>query len=919
MLKQTGKRILSLVLCAVMVVLMYPAPASAVNVSDGTNTIHSVSMDVGSTIASVQVTTKGNSILIVALYNLGGAMLGIGTTDILTPVAQQSVSVAVSCAMKDSTRIKAFLLDKNSYSPLCENYDSDNDYGESYAITALSVDGSEMTATVSTGNACILYAEILSEDSKNILHTESAATTEHMMEEKISVTVSDSFTFPSYYVVRAVLRDEQGNDLSTPYTTLQYTSAYQKFESRTPEDFPNDVVLDFGDGGFGVLAEDTTVIDSIATVSGDNKYTFSAQETPHAGDVLLLTDDNFVQTPVKVKSVTDNRDGTVTILQDDEATLSDLYQVLNLDTFIDVGAASQRDGDARLMAADLNQGGVDLIKVSGSITADHLTVSASASVGLKVKSVYDKKLFGEDYFEWESYTEVNATANTTVSGSVGSSDLKDAFGNPTPPEIVLYKGPITLVRTGLAALHLEATIPLEFSIKGTGTAEVGFVSKSGFRYNPTDGLQPIKSHDVPTSKFEITGGFEIKTGPKITLKAVIAHGILEGSISGQTGLKATGTAKADLKNTSSTKYHACDVCSDITISAFFSCKGDITYNITKKLNGSLLSVDLLSGSWTLGKWYYSFKNDSDSYFKGRPHGGKGECPNYKYQITVNTVDKYGSPVTGLPVTIQSDHKNIDSGASPYKIHLYNGEYIAAADFDSGTFKRDFKVSGRIVTVTVNEQETLLHGTITNALNKKAIENAHVSAVLEDGKTFRAVSNQQGGYTLTLPNGTYELHVSADLYQDWTGKVLVNPGVNTLNIQMQPAYYTVTVTVVDEKGNDLSGITINGTGLNPAPVTGAGGTAAFRLLAGTYQLTVTDGTSTSSETLTVTNGPVDMKIVLKNVPDDVVYFNGHAYKVFEQPMKWEEAKVFCESFGGHLATITSQAENDFITTLLPDDY
>ncbi len=40
-------------------------------------------------------------------------------------------------------------------------------------------------------------------------------------------------------------------------------------------------------------------------------------------------------------------------------------------------------------------------------------------------------------------------------------------------------------------------------------------------------------------------------------------------------------------------------------------------------------------------------------------------------------------------------------------------------------------------------------------------------------------------------------------------------------------------------------------------------------------------------------------------------NGHYYQRIDKSMSWTEAKSYCENLGGHLATITSQSENDFI--------
>ncbi|HET6881463.1 MAG TPA: lectin-like protein [Pirellulales bacterium] len=50
------------------------------------------------------------------------------------------------------------------------------------------------------------------------------------------------------------------------------------------------------------------------------------------------------------------------------------------------------------------------------------------------------------------------------------------------------------------------------------------------------------------------------------------------------------------------------------------------------------------------------------------------------------------------------------------------------------------------------------------------------------------------------------------------------------------------------------------------------------------------------------------------PDDAVAFEGHSYKFFREVMTWRQAKQRCEKLGGHLATIGSEAENDFVLVL-----
>lgn len=55
----------------------------------------------------------------------------------------------------------------------------------------------------------------------------------------------------------------------------------------------------------------------------------------------------------------------------------------------------------------------------------------------------------------------------------------------------------------------------------------------------------------------------------------------------------------------------------------------------------------------------------------------------------------------------------------------------------------------------------------------------------------------------------------------------------------------------------------------------------------------------------------------NIPSDAVKYNGHYYYIYEDVLTWEEAKKYCESKGGHLVTITSKEEQEFIEKYIND--
>jgi hypothetical protein len=53
------------------------------------------------------------------------------------------------------------------------------------------------------------------------------------------------------------------------------------------------------------------------------------------------------------------------------------------------------------------------------------------------------------------------------------------------------------------------------------------------------------------------------------------------------------------------------------------------------------------------------------------------------------------------------------------------------------------------------------------------------------------------------------------------------------------------------------------------------------------------------------------------PADAKEFLGKHYKVFPQELTWHEARLRCQRLGGHLAVVTSEEENRFLTSLLKE--
>ena len=88
----------------------------------------------------------------------------------------------------------------------------------------------------------------------------------------------------------------------------------------------------------------------------------------------------------------------------------------------------------------------------------------------------------------------------------------------------------------------------------------------------------------------------------------------------------------------------------------------------------------------------------------------------------------------------------------------------------------------------------------------------------------------------------------------------------------------------------------------------------------YLVRVTVGGQTQEFTGTIDGSGTNIDIVEFDYGGaanaDTGTYGGHRYQYYENDMSWTQARSFCQSLGGHLATITSQGEQEFITGKWP---
>lgn len=138
-----------------------------------------------------------------------------------------------------------------------------------------------------------------------------------------------------------------------------------------------------------------------------------------------------------------------------------------------------------------------------------------------------------------------------------------------------------------------------------------------------------------------------------------------------------------------------------------------------------------------------------------------------------------------------------------------------------------------------------------------------------------------------------------------------------DIQITLTLFDLNCVVKDEDGNYLENVDIRIEGYE-SEYLGNGKYCVKDIVEGDYELIVSASHYNFYKTTITINHNKEIEVILKkaNIDDDAVMFNSHYYKVFvDENFDWNNAKLYCEQLGGHLATITSASEDQFCYGLI----
>lgn len=686
-----------------------------------------------------------------------------------------------------------------------------------YAITGMRTEGSRIYATVSTRSACTFRAEVLSEDGEELLFDASAPVAEAL--QLAEVFAETGRAFPQYYLLRGVLLDEKGQALCSACISKRYTSAYQDFEQQQPSDYEKSRVLDFGDAGFGVLADGVIVISGQAIRNGD-EYSFYTDQVIHAGDVLLLNG-----TPVKVAQVVSGSrsgddgaaDGRTVVVTDKNLAIQEAYKTIRVDGYVDMGEAFQKGSAARLRKVGNDEAIAELLKFKKEFElSENVTLTAELGGTVRLRLIYDEVKFGKDYFETEFYVETGGEID--VFAGVGAKRERTF-------EVMDIRLPIGM--TGLS-FDLELNIPASFELKSGGNVTYKFTSKKGVAYTPDMGKQEINEEAQPDLVTKVDAEFTGSIGVAISGGLQFFNDALRLALNGEVGVQVKGEwapLNSDSPMTEAkTYFHACQQCLEIVASIY----GEFYVSLSARINAKGEERDILP-RFTLARaeipvleFYYSLLNEALSVHGGKAKFGAGDCPNNKYRATVYSVDEYGEDITGIPISVSCAGMQDLTGATDWLYYLYPGAYQVVGDFDGCPVSGILTIDNRPGSVTLNAPAYSLNGYVTDHYTKAPISGATVTISVPGDRTFMAQTDDEGHYAFrNLKSGDCSMLFSARGYSDKGFDGLnFKPGtVNQLNVELMGALPLLkatarkqTVQAVPEDGSipteDIPKITIS---------------------------------------------------------------------------------------------------------------
>lgn len=617
-----------------------------------------------------------------------------------------------------------------------------------YDIYSIEVSGKIATISFKSVSEAVLVVSIYDEDTRQMLASGSVEISEDMETAQVEIDID---TMPDYFYMKGFIVDSYAlNPLCTAFDSNLYTKSIQEFLAKSADDFiaENRNVIKFDEEGenYLVMADDIAYIvcDSEAeeeTEPAEEKTVLSRTAFPMPlqknelisfdedtktfvfanPDLLFLSSVNkkrkFVYNykdeytlAISPKTVTNNADGTITIVAEDDQNISDFFDYVKIEEEDKEFSEMEEPeaSDVEIASEGSSEGGKLSYKLSSRKNKDD-PEAFGADLKLSLSASFSCKYI---YTPEERYFESKISITFDINGSVSLKKEKDI--------------PIVTLIFPIGPSKVE--VPLTLHLEGEVSADIDFELTGEYGASQHyDGWRPIKKVET-----NLKTGFEgeVKIGFQLEASIIILSKLLADA-------KLTAFAGAVIKENVTMENVSDD-------SYIHDCKpedkpdcrgGDLSAEVSVELSGKILNIlkgeiTLLKKTYFLCNWYLcSDQAHSDHKF------GLSKCPDIRYRVVFFVKDTRGFPVTGTEIsvkkltdgTVQKCKTNNKGQAGMY---LPNAKYEAELKYDDGTTElKQFNVE-------FHARSILFYKGI-NAPNIKKIDGGdRFSAILtKDGKLY----------------------------------------------------------------------------------------------------------------------------------------------------------------------------------------
>ena len=564
---------------------------------------------------------------------------------------------------------------------------------ENNGCNVFSIDVSDDTATVyfeTTQDATLVVAVYDENGSQMLAYGKKEVT----QDETIAVVDIDSGSMPQYFLARGYLIEtETLRPICTGYESSMYTQEMQEFLSKTTDDFDEKKVLNLDEdttNNFAVYSDDTIIIPE----SAQNNQVVSVDDTnrvyviENADDTVTSLQEGDIFSHeygdgdvliVKVASI--QIDGTTVTITGADTSAEEVFDYVKVDSTAGLGTAEI--DDSNLEDGVTYEGLADMSEEDDIETYAIVDGDASASMGISMKinlwtpgekervkvtgdvslkmTTSIKVYIATNYQYFEFRMDYKAKLGIGISGKILDISLK-------LPSIQIK--PLPVIKIGYnPSFEFNADVKCEFSgtIKGT----IGMAVASDDTEIKSFDSTPKVDADLDLEGTIFLGfAFEPEISAEI-VKVKLASASLEGKI----GFESV--SKASLVGATDDTIHDCEHC----IQGEIFAKGGVSIKV--KLLKLEFKYDMLEMKVKCCDWYKS--------------AGKKlkftTCPNYKYKITVATVDDSGKVLPGSKV--EGDFSVITGQGTPEKAQfIKTGEDGKAVGYlPEGNYKLKISADG----------------------------------------------------------------------------------------------------------------------------------------------------------------------------------------------------------------------------------